>query len=198
MRAKFIAVSCIPLVVPTTSNATVTLYYNSLNHAATKQAWLNAAGTPTKIDFSGFAQNTIITTQYLPLGVDFVDGTDRIHYTSSFVEDGVGINGAFDESRLVFTQPMRTLAFDYPGNIQFTLISNGQTIYTSAIIFGGGVGAFVGVISDQAFDTVQIVDPTGDLFYDNLYFGATVPAPGAWLALMLGGAATGIARRRRG
>lgn len=187
----FIALSCIAQK----GHSAVTVYRDINNPLQARQAWFNAAGPISEVDFTGFAPNTIITNQYAHLGVTFTDGTDRIHFAGSYLEDGVGLNGAFDESSLAFAQPMHTLAFDYPGNIQFVLYSGAQAIFDSGIVFGGGAGAFVGIISTQSFDSVEITDPTLGLVYDTLYFGAPIPAP-AGLAALLAGLLARPGRRR--
>lgn len=124
------------LWIATTCSAGVTVFNNYNFPLQAREAWFNAAGPITTIDVTGFAANTIITNQYTYLGVTFTDGTDRIHYSGSYLEDGVGLNGAFDDSRLEFSQPMNTLAFDYPGTIQFVLYYRSQVVYDSDIVWG--------------------------------------------------------------
>jgi hypothetical protein len=158
--------------------------------------WLATAGAFTRVDFTGYASNTIITTQYQSLGVTFTDGTDRIHLSNAYPNDLSGLYGASDEIHVSFAQPMHTLAVDYPGSMKFKLYWQGQLTYTSSDFLNSGSGSFAGLISDQPFDAAVILDPTGGVFIDDLYFGQPIPAPGA-LGLLFGASLLRVSRRRR-
>lgn len=177
---KSIVIAAVASCWPQPATASVTEFNNNRN------AWLAAAGPYSRIDFTGFAPNTIITNQYLSQGVAFTDGTDRIYFNQNFVNDGVGLNGALNEITLAFTQPMNVIAVDHPGSVQFKLYSQGQLIYISSAFVHGGTGFFAGLISTQSFDAALIYDPTGAVFIDDLYFGAPVPAPGVLAVLIVG------------
>lgn len=156
--------------------------------------WQNAAGAFTTITFTELPTDTLVTTQYAPLGVTFTDGSDYTMYTESFVNDQHGLNGALDNISLSFSQPMQSIAVDYPGAVKFYLYFQGQLFYESTHFFvlgPSGTGGFAGLISEQPFDSVVIYD--SGVFIDDLHFGPAIPAPAA-LALM--GLAAAFARRR--
>jgi hypothetical protein len=170
-----------------TSHASVVEYTN-------RDAWMTAAGSHTTITFQGYPANTIITDQYADQGVLFTDGTDRIFPSDNlFPNDGVGLNGAFDEINLAFSQPMHHIGVDFPGAIRIWLYWQGELIHTSSAFGGGGAGFFGGLVSDQPFDAALLADPSGGTFIDDLYFGPPIPAPSA-LALL---AMTALWRSRR-
>lgn len=179
------------------ANSSVTAFYNINDPADTKQAWTSAAGSYTTITFTGYPANTIITTQYQPLGVMFLDGTDRISASSGlYPNDGFGLNGAFDESTLVFSTPIHSIAVDHPGSVQIDLYFQGSMFYSSIVFYSQGIGGFAGLVSDQPFDKAFISDPNSGLFIDDLHFGPPVPAPPAALVMLTGATLLGRSRRR--
>ncbi len=76
-----------------------------------------------------------------------------------------------------FLTPQKWIGAHYPGNLLYQLLSGGDVIYTSLPYSAPGLGEFYGVVSDQMFDEVKIINDSGLLSIDNIYFG--VPAPGA-------------------
>jgi hypothetical protein len=159
-----------------------------------KAAWQNAVGSYSTITFTELPANTWITTQYSHLGISFTDGSDQVAYMpGAFLNDDHGLNGAFDESTLTFSQPMYTIAIEFPGRAQLELYYLGQSIYTSSEFGGSGAGWFAGLISDQPFDEVFMYDPTGGFFIDDLHFGPAIPAPGVIAVLLT----AGLVRPRR-
>lgn len=185
VRALFVACAS-----SASCNAAVTEYNNN------RAAWLSAAGPHSRIDFTGFVENTNITTHYASLGIVFTDGVDRIHMNPGFLNDQWGLNGAFDEIAVAFSAPVRVIAVDHPNNVAFRLYWQGQLTYTSSNFNHGGVGHFAGLISDQPFDAAVIYDPANGVFIDDLYFGPPIPAPGA-LGLLACAAVIRRSRRRR-
>jgi len=174
----------LPLVHTHEASAAVTDY-------TSKAAWQAAAGPYTTIDFTGFAPGTIITNQYASLGVIFTEGNDRINKLQSFVNDGWGLNGVIDTFTLAFSQPMYTIACEFPGTLQIRLYYQGTLFHTNPNTFGGvGSGFFGGMVSDQPFDRAVVLDPQGAVFVDDLHFGQGIPAPAALpllgLALLAG------------
>lgn len=169
--------------------AAVTVYTN-------KASWQAAAGPYTTITFQELPPTTYIDEQYAHLGVHFTDGSDQVYASNLFPNDGVGLNGAFDETTLEFDAPMTTIAMDFPGIASIKLFANDQLIYTSPLMGGGGVGFFAGLISTEPFDSVQLYDPFGTGFFaDDVHSGPPIPAPGA-LALLGVSALLGSRRRR--
>jgi hypothetical protein len=162
-----------------------------------KAQWISAAGSFTTLTFTGFPLNTNITTQYSSLGATFTDGVDLVQFAPDlYLNDGWGLNGAFDSTTIVFSTPMRTIAAEFPGIVQFRLYNQNQLIFISMGFGTSGVGHFGGLVSDQPFDKIIVSDPTGGLFVDDLHFGPGIPAPSA-LALFGLAALRGRSRRRR-
>jgi len=155
--------------------------------------WQAAAASYSTITFTEIPVNTLITNQYAHLGALFTDGSDFTHATNSFLNDGIGLNAALDETTIVFTKPMTSIGCDYPGGMRFTLFSEGEIIYVSTSWFGEPIGSFAGLVTDQPFDQVLLQDPSSGTFLDDLYFGPPIPGPGAF-ALM---AMPLVASRRR-
>ena len=81
---------CLPITVRLAACLTVVI----ASHASAsfvdyddKAAWLEAAGTPTTIDFV-LPPGGIITDQYASLGVSFPQGNDLAYSWNGFVTDG--------------------------------------------------------------------------------------------------------------
>jgi len=147
--------------------------------------WLTALGTePLTIHFDEFNPGTIVTSQYVDLGVLFVDGNDRIESGVQFVNDGVGLsgNGQFD---LSFVVPMSAMAVDFPGAIVMDVYRDGGLVGSSLEFGGGGVGRFGGIITDQPFDRIVLRDWFDDIGYlDSMYL---VPEPAGLLLCLIAG-----------
>ncbi|MCH7721511.1 MAG: hypothetical protein IH988_11100 [Planctomycetes bacterium] len=155
--------------------------------------WQAAVGMFVTVDFTGFPPGTFITDQYADLGILFTDGNDSIHFTPSFPNDGVGLDGNGNIS-VVFDTPQAWIGVDYPGFLSIELYSEGRLFFASNL-YGGGVGNFLGLVSSELFDAAVLVEsaPGFEAAIDDLHFG--VPAPGAlWL---LGLSALRARRRRR-
>ena len=160
--------------------------------------WEAAVGSFTTIDFTGFPEFTLITTQYQDLGVTFTDGDDFTRFNpSAFVNDGWGLNGGIGgDIDLSFETPQRWIAVDFPGEMRLFLFSGGKLIYFSSVFSAGadGIGGFGGLVSSEPFDAAVILDPIDDfVFIDDLHFGVPAPA-GLWLLTLAG---LWHARRRR-
>jgi len=158
-----------------------------------KDEWEAAAGAFTTIDFTGFESGTIITTQYIDLGVLFTDGDDTIHPSSYFVNDGWGVAG-HEATSLALLEPLLVLAVDFPGSLTIDLYSDGELMYSNGFA-GPGEGHFAGLISTDAFDSVVLRREFDPVFIDDLHFGPPIPAPSA-LVLVFGAGAF-VNRRRR-
>ena len=185
------AILVVMLALTGTAGASVTEY-------TSKVLWQSDVPSYTTVGFDELPLFTLITNQYVNLGVLFTDGSDYTHGFSfnTFPNDGYGLNGAFDETTLVFSQPMYTIAIDYPGRARFELYYGGALIYTSSDFGGSGVGFFAGLVSTHPFDRVIMYDPTGGFFIDDLHFGPAIPAPGALGLIALAGAVTRRRKRR--
>jgi len=160
-------------------------------------AWATAAGPHSTITFSELPPLTWLSDQYAVLGVHFTDGSDQVYSNSNiFLTDGVGLNGAFDETTLEFKMPITSLAMLFPGYLHVKLYLDGALIFSSFEFGHSGAGNFAGIISSQPFDEAYIYDAGSGLVVDNLYFGPPVPVPGA-LALVGVAALACHPRRRR-
>ena len=161
-----------------------------------KDQWIVAIGGEDAfltVDFVGFAPGTFITDQYADLGILFTDGNDSIHFTPSFPNDGVGLDGNGNIS-VAFDTPQAWIGVDFPGFLSIELYSEGRLFFTSNLNGGAGVGNFLGLISSELFDAAVVVEgaPGFEAEIDDLHFG--VPAPGALWLLAFAGL---FSRRRR-
>jgi hypothetical protein len=157
-----------------------------------KAEWEAAAGQFTTIDFTGFDSMTIITDQYIDLGVLFTGGDDLILPNSSFVNDGWGLAG-HDSIDMVFLEALFVLAVDFPGSLIIDLYSDGELMYSNGFA-EPGEGHFAGLISTDPFDFVVLRREFDPVFIDDLHFGPPIPAPPAFAPLLF---AAFTARRRR-
>jgi len=158
-----------------------------------KAEWELGAGDYTTIDFTGFADGTVITDQYADLGVLF--GSDIAIHLSSF-QDGAGLHGVYPTPiEIWFAEPVTAIATDFLGDLLIELYSGNDLVYTSS--YFGYFSKFGGLVSSEPFDAAKILDPSDSaVVIDNLYFAPPIPGPSA-LAL-LGVAFVGIVGRRRG
>ncbi len=146
-----------------------------------REAWMEAAGSFTTIDFTGYPRGTIVTDQYEDLGITFGPFQMYVQQTSSaFPSDGFGLSGVGNSPiGFSFFEPQTWVGVDYPGGAQIELYSQGELIYQSGFYLPPGDSNFLGVLSPAPFDMVIVRCPAGagQANIDNLYFG--VPAPSA-------------------
>jgi len=148
------------------------------------------------IDFLGLPHDTFITTQYASNGITFSGENLITGPTPAFPNDQWGLF-APNNMRFTFDAPQHWIAVDFPGSIKFQLFSQGELIYTSPSFIPGGLGNFVGLVSDIHYDEVLLYKHPGlgtSIFIDDLHWGSAVPAPGGMLLLLM---ATSAGRRRR-
>ena len=160
------------------------------------EGWQAATGAYETIDFTGFQFGTIITDQYSDQGVTFLDGTDFVKGSKTsilFPLDGWGLDVG-GSGTLQFSTPQYSFGLHHPGTLRIDLFWQGELVYHSPPLPGGGPGWFVGVVSTTPFDKALIYDVDGGLSVDNIYFG--IPAPAAGLLLL--GLPLAAGRRRRG
>ncbi|MHC5112940.1 MAG: hypothetical protein ACYTGP_00765 [Planctomycetota bacterium] len=148
----------------------------------------------TTLDFTGFVNNTVITDQYASEGATFLDGQDQVFVSSVFEKDGAGLNGGFGTT-ISLESSTQAFAVDALGLFKVEFFSQGIRVYESELFSGGGgsQGYFVGLVSDQAFDTIVLTGPGGVFLDDVHYTQNPLPAPSALALLVL----AGVARRRR-
>jgi hypothetical protein len=161
-----------------------------------RDEWFAAVGLTTTIDFTGYPDGTIITSQYTDSGVVFTDGNDAIAFNDiAYPNDGFGLKGN-GWMFITFLTPQAYIAVDFPGFLMIQLFNQGALLYASDV-FGeppGGGGHFAGLVSGDFFDSA-VIRPhpqLGTVSIDDLHFG--VPAPPALVPLAL---AALVPRRRR-
>ncbi|MBL9121797.1 MAG: hypothetical protein JNL80_17970 [Phycisphaerae bacterium] len=148
--------------------------------------WTAAAGPFTTITFTEVPAFTIVTDQYLSLGVNFTDDDPNVTGPAGGYLDGAGVNGlAMIEA--TFASPITAVAFHHPGNVKFRLYLGDTFVGQTGYLGGGGPHFFSGVTSTLLFDRLQAIDLIGEpidpVFVDNMYF-STIPAPSAACLLL--------------
>ncbi len=144
-----------------------------VGHYIDKQDWIAVVGPFETAGFTGFPHGTFITDQYADIGVIFTDGNDSVVCCSeeAFPEDGAGLEGNLDIT-LAFDTPMRWIAADFPGGLQYLLFYENELIFTSNRFSDGGVGFFFGLTSSRPFDSAVVICPTfAEAEIDDLHFG---------------------------
>jgi len=175
------------------ASAAFVQYVNDWPFAPPPEQWFADAGPVTTLDFVGLAPQHM-SDQYSHLGATFTG--DDFAYTSFIASDGFGIKGGAlwgGSIEFKFDQPRTAVAILFPGIAYLKLLLRGEVIYSSGA-WNVGELSFIGLIGDQPFDEVHIIDPLGDVHVDNIYFGAAVPGPGVLAALLP--ALGGLTRRR--
>jgi len=171
-------------------------YVNDWPSAPSPDQWFIDAGPVTTLDFVGLAPQHM-SDQYSRLGVTFTG--DDFAYTSFIASDGFGIKGGAlwgGSIEFKFDQPRTAVAILFPGTAYMRLFLQGELVYESGA-WNIGELSFLGLIGDQPFDEVHIIDPLGSVHVDNIYFGAAVPGPGVLAALLPALGWTGRRRRER-
>ena len=162
-------------------SASITVYQENFD------PWASACGPFTTITFTELPAFTIVTDQYLPLGVNFTDDDLNVTGPAGAYLDGAGVNGlAMIEG--TFSSPITAVAFHHPGVVKFRLFLGdtfvGQTGY---LVDGLAQTSFSGVVSSVPFDRMQAVgepgQPVDPVYADNMYF-STIPAPDASCVLL--------------
>lgn len=157
--------------------------------------YLADTGPQIVIDFTEVITGTTVTTQYIGLGVEFADGNDVTLPGSGFLSDGIGLDAA-GTIELVFSSPITSLGFDFPGAINIEIFDDTVSVGMSTDFGGSGIGFFGGITSTVAFNRAIITDWFDDsAFVDNMYFGQ-VPEPNTATLLGLGLAGIAAGRRR--
>jgi hypothetical protein len=159
------------------------------------EEWESWVGDYTTIDFTGFPDTTPISDQYADQGVTFT-GLAFIFETIGFVNDGWGLHGPFG-LHFYFDEPQLWISVDHAATALFELYYQGELVGISGFNPVGGIGSFLGVVSNEPFDEVIIT--TQPIFgphvgIDDLHWGAPIPAPSAIALFALG--ACRIRRRR--
>ena len=134
----------------------------------------SAFGDPlTTITFTEVPLGTVLTTQYLYIGVQFTDGNDTTLSSASFEEDGVGVNGN-GRVHIHLLEPAEAIGTYFPGALTIDIydVPGGNLLYTSSDFAGSGTGFFGGVVTDQSFTYVVLRDWVDDLvFLDDIFIG---------------------------
>ncbi len=183
----------LPMLLATVSHAEFVVYGES-----ERDNWFTDAGGAahiTTIGFTGLPNNSSLTDQYAPMGLNF-EGTNFITLDVPSFADDWGLR-IFDGNDLFFDEPINWIASDYLGSVRMELYLGDTLLFEFQRPLPE---QFSGVISDVAFDRVRVFDPTDNLtVIDDLHFGPpiSVPAPGAFAPLAFVQLITRRRRRRK-
>ena len=185
------------------SNADVQIFEAFGDWQEGRIAWEAQVGEWSTLDFTGLPAGEFFPEDYYldDFGVMF-GGGPRLASESEevYLQDGHGVGVLPDSSGwhmdVFFDTPVHAFAVDFPGEIRFTLFFEGEVIAHLPGPYGGFVGWFAGLISDQPFDRVRVWD-TDAFLVDDLRFGMVVPGPATALVLLPGLGLLG-GRRRSG
>src|SRR6185436_11900353 len=169
-----------------------------------RTGWQTALGSAatTPIDFEGFPEGTPISTQYLPLGVEFLPDNGFLSVIRLGTLD-TAVGG--QTHQIHFTMPVWAVGWDRTsGNDSYIYqvfdVNGGllATLNLSTPTEDGGP-IFGGFRSDVSIGLATSFSPNDDqrASLDNLAF-APVPEPSTWVLTALGGlVALGVRRSRR-
>ncbi len=191
------------LGVASITSAEVVVYSGSQANPSQRLAWEAQVGEWSTLDFTGLPAGEFFPEDYYldDFGVMF-GGGPRLASESEevYLQDGHGVGVLPDSSGwhmdVFFDTPVHAFAVDFPGEIRFTLFFEDEVIAHLPGPYGGFVGWFAGLISDQPFDRVRVWD-TDEFLVDDLRFGMVVPGPATALVLLPGLGLLG-GRRRSG
>jgi len=143
-----------------------------------KDDWFALVDTAETIDFTGFPDGTPITTQYAGHGIVFTDQNDFVDFRKSiYPNDGVGLYGGSAEGRCHvesdFRAPQFWFAVEYPGTLVVRLYHGDNQLYESRELGERGPGNFLGLVSDEPFDRLEL-DGAGHVTIDDLHFGPAI------------------------
>jgi len=161
-------------------------------------AWWDAAGEVTTIDFTEFEHGDVLTDEYSDLGLTFGDPGVFVLVGTTFPLDNHGIRSAAGGFEFHFDGNRIALGFTYPGFFRVRLFDGDRLVGGPTLFNSDRLGQFGGLVSSEAFDRVTITGllPDDPEFLGDIYFGPVVPAPAAWL-VVAGGLVAGRGGRRR-
>ena len=149
-------------------------------------AFEEAAGPLTPIDFTGFEDGTIIGEQYSDLGITWVEEDEALLPHIDTTDDPGGANwpdgaglvsdvysGLWD-MYIVFDEPIRAFGYmQLAGSVTLDFLdANGEPLFTT---IAATVFPFVGFETGLDFSAIRIRGD-GQAHLDNIYF-RTIPAP---------------------
>ncbi len=170
---------------------------------ADEAEWFAATPGHSTITFAELPHYTLVSDQYAELGVLFTDPFPNLilgPFPDSFLQDGWGLSGSI-AVHLEFAETMVAFAAHFPGFAVFKFFRDGEMVFQSPLMGGGGLDWFAGFSVTGGFDRLEITgkpplfpDLIDVVNFDNFYFKA-IPAPGAVVALLIAGLAGGGRRR---
>jgi hypothetical protein len=192
----FLSVMSVSLAMTAAGHASVVAYDGNF------AGWTSDVVTYTTLDFIGLPTNEILSTQFSSLGATFTGfgGWDVMlpYVPSVFLQDGFGFSGGAIVE-IAFEEPMHSFAAHGPGLFRFQLFSGNQILHQTEMFGAADPNSFGGITSTRSFDRIRILEVANDpVYFDNIYFSSTIPAPPivTMLAVMLG--CSGASRRSRG
>jgi hypothetical protein len=161
------------------------LSHGEVLHLKNKAQWQSAVGSFQTITFTEYyPPQTIISRQYAPMGLSFIDGLYFTAGAGSFINDGAGLYafgpGPEDDYIIISAkESLFAIAVDYPGFLEMSIYSGQTLVYATDWQGGGGQGNFRGLISSEPFDYIILHDPIGGIAVDDLFFSDELISIGA-------------------
>lgn len=169
------------LALAATSHADFSYFYDQSSFSvATSYAY-------TTLDFTDLPVGTTVGYQYYTRGM-YIDGAYA----------GIGDGAACHDSGSLaipygttvrFTYPTHAFGILFPGAAAFQLYKNGSPVGDYMGYSGMGTGFFLGVTSTEAFDQVDLIDPSGVYgitIDDMMFLPEATPEPATFAPLALG------------
>jgi hypothetical protein len=162
---------------------------------------IDAFGSATSINFSGFVNGTLITTQFVGQGLTVSGGLyEEVNGPSALIFAGASPHnaadnflppspgpGPFNTITLTFSTPMELVGMNEisnPGNFNITDV-NGSVAYPSSLTVGGSFAGFEDLAGFTSV-TLTVTGAVNNAFgIDSLLFAPTpVPEPSSLLPLV--------------
>jgi len=150
-----------------TTTTTITEYLD-------QASWEAAIGMLTLTNpYGDLGADVIVTNQYAGIGTTYTDGDDiTFPYGDSL--DGMLLSG-ITRIHVQFNNLVYAVAVNYPGAVQIVGYLGGSVVFTSSEFGSSGAYLFAGIVSTDAFDSVEILDWVDDAVYiDDLNYNGGI------------------------